>query len=62
MNKTHFFTFLTSLFFTWFVHADTRVLTPDKGGIPNKIYTETEASQLKVVTYNIAAARVGTLE
>lgn len=62
MNNTLFFTFLTSLFFTGCAHADTRVLTPEKGGTPNKIFTETEAPQLKVATYNIAAARVGSLE
>jgi endonuclease/exonuclease/phosphatase family metal-dependent hydrolase len=54
-----FFTTLTLV--SSCVQADSRVLTPEKGGTPNKIFKEVTAPQLKVATYNMAAARVGKL-
>lgn len=37
------------------------VLTPSKGGVPDKIYPVSQAPEITVAAYNIAAGRVGSL-
>jgi endonuclease/exonuclease/phosphatase family metal-dependent hydrolase len=37
------------------------VLTPSKGGVPDKIYPMSQAPEITVAAYNIAAGRVGNL-
>ena len=49
------------LFVVFAAHADTKVLTPEKNGTPNKIYSESQAPQLTIANYNMAAARVSDL-
>ncbi|KFD23073.1 endonuclease/exonuclease/phosphatase family protein [Yokenella regensburgei] len=60
MNKTLTLALFATLFCAG-AQADSKVLTPEKGGTPNKVFSKAEAPQLKVVTYNMAAARVGEL-
>ncbi|GKX54471.1 hypothetical protein SOASR030_05830 [Leminorella grimontii] len=43
------------------VNAETKVLTPEKGGTPNKVFTAAQAPTMTVATYNMAAGRVSNL-
>lgn len=42
--------------------AEVKVFTPEKGGIPNMEYAWNDAPTVTVVQYNMAAARVGTID
>lgn len=43
--------------------AEVKVLTPEKGGTPNKVYDQkTTAPELTVATYNMAAGRVSNIQ
>ncbi|WP_050907472.1 endonuclease/exonuclease/phosphatase family protein [Vibrio harveyi] len=42
-------------------NEEMKVLTPMKDGVPDKVYTQNHP-QITISTYNIAAARVGTLD